>query len=218
VGWAFSFLPPLLFWLGWRFTFSSSRAGGVVFFLLTDRAGPGVSVRGIRCGGPDPVQRCRCVCACVWRPRARAVRAPGGCSGECPSDMAATRTRRRGRVAGVIAHGVAVAWVWRGWAKAMAAAWLGPVLGVRTHARGAWLPRTAARPCRARSTGDPGPRHDAAARGRWRRRGQGRRVGLLQETNGTVAGGKGVLGFPYRGFIGGAKLTPAAREKKGRRR
>jgi hypothetical protein len=43
-------------------------------------------------------------------------------------------------------HGMARAWLW-----------------VRAHARGAWLPRAAAWPCRARGTGIPGPRHDAAA-------------------------------------------------------
>jgi hypothetical protein len=58
-------------------------------------------------------------------------------------------------------HGEAGTRAWRGWASS--SAWARS--GACTHARGAWLPRTAARPCRARGTGAPGPRHDAAARG-----------------------------------------------------
>jgi hypothetical protein len=46
-----------------------------------------------------------------------------------------------------------------------AAARLGFVLWVRAHARGFWSSKAAAWPCRARSTGIPSPRHDAAARG-----------------------------------------------------
>jgi hypothetical protein len=85
-------------------------------------------------------------------------------------DANATSRPRRG----VAAHGEAVARARRGWGAGMArlgcgarsaGAWPGLVARVHTHARGTWRPRAAAWPCRARGTGIPGPRHDAAAKG-----------------------------------------------------
>jgi hypothetical protein len=49
-------------------------------------------------------------CVRVW--------APEGRSGKCLNDLAATRTRRRGRVAVANAHGEAVARAWLGWGAA----------------------------------------------------------------------------------------------------
>jgi hypothetical protein len=42
------------------------------------------------------------------------VRTPEGCSGKSLNGLATTRMRRRGHVAGVDAHGEAVARAWRG--------------------------------------------------------------------------------------------------------
>jgi hypothetical protein len=122
--------------------------------------------------GSGVVARIRCdrKCACVWVGRARRrVRCgrPRGARGKAPKtrprrerDVAVASRggrARRGRGAGVAKLGPRQQ---HGMARARS--------GVRAHARGAWLPRAAAWPCRARSTGDPGPRHDAAARGRRR--------------------------------------------------
>jgi hypothetical protein len=73
----------------------------------------------------------------------------------------------------VTAHSKAVAGSWRGMARLGRgrpdgnAARLGRVRpqGVGVHAHGSWPSRAAAWPCRARGTGIPGPRHDAAAKG-----------------------------------------------------
>jgi hypothetical protein len=90
--------------------------------LLSDRTGPGVSHGGIRCGGLDPVQQTRvCECVCV---------APERCSEKGLNGRVATRTRRRGRIAGVDAHGGAVARAWRSWGQGS-----GHSSGVRARAR-----------------------------------------------------------------------------------
>jgi hypothetical protein len=76
---------------------------------LTVCLGPGVSVRGIRCGGPDPVQQTRVrVCVCV---------APEGACGVSAQGVLGERPQRPGRDAnatsrscrGVDAHGETVA-------------------------------------------------------------------------------------------------------------
>jgi hypothetical protein len=55
---------------------------------------------------------------------------------------------------------------WRGRGAARCGARLALVVArVRTQARGSWLPRATAWPCRARGAGIPGPRHDAATEG-----------------------------------------------------
>jgi hypothetical protein len=75
------------------------------------------------------------------------------------------------------------------------------------HARGSWLPRAAAWPCRARGTGIPGPRHDAAAKGdglRWRK--AARQVPAQERHRGRGIGGPKVY---YRGVIG---ITGSTRE------
>jgi hypothetical protein len=89
----------------------SSRAGGLLSFFA-DKAVPRVGLRGSQCGGA----RIRCA---DGRARVRVsaearmrVWAPDGHSGKCLNGMAATRTRRRGRVAGVDAHGEAMARAW----------------------------------------------------------------------------------------------------------
>jgi hypothetical protein len=60
----------------------------------------------------------------------------------------------------------------RGGGMARLGAQPGRAARVRTHARGSWLPRATAWPCRARGTGIPGPRHDATAVRRQRQRGK----------------------------------------------
>jgi hypothetical protein len=99
--------------------------------------------------------------------------APEGCSGECLNGMAATRTRRHDRLAGVDAHGEAVAQAWRG----KAGCGLGPV-----HARAQVLVsqgRGVVVPCAGRRHPGPAARRGGgeamAVAGKWRR------VGLLQE-------------------------------------
>jgi hypothetical protein len=127
--------------------------------------------------------------------------------GEMPQwhgrDANATSRSRRG---GVGVHGEAVAQAWRGWMRLGLAAW------VRTHARGAWLPRAAVWPCRARGTGIPGPRHDAAAGGRRRLRGAKQRVGLLQEQTARRPEGREVL----RVSTEGSSAAQGSRRQQGK--
>jgi hypothetical protein len=68
-----------------------------------------------------------------------------------------------------------------------AGARLGLTARLRMHAHGSWVPRAAAWPCRARGTGIPGPRHDAAAEGDDGCGLDKRRGGLLHKS-GTMAG------------------------------
>jgi hypothetical protein len=137
------------------------------------------------------------------------VRAPGGCSGKCPSDLAATRTRRRGRVAGVIAHGVAVAWVWRGWAKARQQHGSGSSWGcAHTRAVPGWPGPRRGRAVR----GAPAPRArgtTAAAEGDGVRGSEQRRDGLLQE---KWHGGRRGAGVP-KAPTEGSSARPAAAGK-----
>jgi hypothetical protein len=142
--------------------------------------------------------------------------APEGCSRKGPKGCVATRTRRRVHVAGVDAHGGAVARAWRSWGQGSGHGLC--VREVRAHARGFWFSRAAAWPCRARSTGGPGPRHDAAARGDG---GSGGISGASGSCKKKWQGGRrdrGPYGF-YRGLIGGSKaLAGSTGEKKGQRR
>jgi hypothetical protein len=148
--------------------------------LLTARAQTSVSV------GSGVVARIRCdrrACVCVAPEGVCGVSAQGAL-GEMPQwhgrDANATSRPRRG----VGAHGEAVAQAWRGWLRLGLAVW------VRTHARGAWLPRAAAWPCRARGTGTPGARHDTAAVGRRRLRGKEAARRAPARKGGTAAGGE----------------------------
>jgi hypothetical protein len=132
-------------------------------------------------------------------------------------DVAATARGHRARRG----HGGVVVWLRRlrrgagGKARLgprqRAAARLGLAARVRTHARGSWLPRAAVWPCRARGTGIPGPRHGAAARGRWRWRARraARRVPAQERRQGRK--GEGVLGVATEG----SSASPAARDREG---
>jgi hypothetical protein len=190
-----SFLLPL--WLGCPFTFSSSRAGGVVLLLLTDRAGPGVSARGIRyvaaqirCGGR--------VCACAWGARRRVqCERLRGARGNAPETWP-----RRERDVAVASRG--------GRARR------GP--GRRAAAR-LGCARTRAGP------GIPGPRRGRAVRGApaaWvrgptRRRGATAVAGeeaarrAPARRSGTAAGG---TGGPRDGYTEGSSAWPAAVGKR----
>jgi hypothetical protein len=104
VGWAFSSPPPPLFWLGRRFIFRSSRAGGVASFSSLTRRAQASATVGIRCGGARV--RCGrrvCVCACV-RVRGR----PRGARGKVPKAVS-RRERDVAFTSRVDAHGGAVA-------------------------------------------------------------------------------------------------------------
>jgi hypothetical protein len=94
------------------------------------------------------VQGCVCVCVGIVGVCAQAH---ARCSAKSPKGLAATRTRRCSRVAG----SPRTARPWRGHGEA--GVWPGHVVWVGTHARGSWLPRGVAWPCRARGTGIPGP-------------------------------------------------------------
>jgi hypothetical protein len=149
------------------------------------------------------------VCVYVWATRACAsVNARGVFGGkpQRPSrDVNATSRPCRG----VDAHGEAVARAWRGWARSGLAA------RVRTHARGFWFSRTAAWPCRARGTGIPGPRHDAAAKGDGSYGARRRRDGLLHTRWHGGRKGRVVLWLGYGGFIGGARHHAGSTGKEG---
>jgi hypothetical protein len=103
----------------------------------SDVAGPGSGVQaGVRVGAVG-------VCVCE---RPEGVRESASKAWpRCERDVAATSWSRRTR------RGRGEAWAVWAWG---------------THARGSWFPRAAAWPCRARSTGIPGPWPDAAARRR----------------------------------------------------
>jgi hypothetical protein len=78
--------------------------------------------------GPDPVRQ-KGVRVCVWAPKGRL--------GKCLNYLAATRTQRRGRVAGANAHGEAMARAWLGWGVASEEA--GTAVGqCRVCVRAAW--------------------------------------------------------------------------------
>jgi hypothetical protein len=144
------------------------------------------------------------VSVCVWAPRrACGCGRPKGARGN-----ASTAWPRRERDIAVALRGwTRTAKPWRGWAwRARRWARLGFVLWVRAHMRGFWFSRAAAWPCRARSTGGPGPQHDAAARGVGVCGGGGgskRRVGLLQEKVARQPGEDGVPRVYYGRFLGG---------------
>jgi hypothetical protein len=172
-----SSLPFLLAGLALRLLLA--RAGGVVLLPLSDSAAPGVGLRWIPCG--DARIRCaggRARVRVSAEARVRVLRPKSA------REKASTAGSRRERDVAFPSRGwarTAEPWRGRGETGAKAAARLG--LGVRTHARGLWFSRAAAWPCRARGTGDPGPRHDAAARGGDGGGGKGsRRDGLLQRT------------------------------------
>jgi hypothetical protein len=162
-------------------------------FLLADRPAPRVSLGGIRCGGA----RIRCGrWVCVWAPWACVCGVPGGCSGKSLKGSAATRTRCRGHVAG----SSRTVRPWRGHGEA--GAWPGHAAQVRTHARGSWRPRAAVWPCRARGTGIPSPRHDAAAEGDGGCGEDGGAMRLLHKRRHGGRKGEGVLRLGYGWFIG----------------
>jgi hypothetical protein len=139
--------------VGWLDASSSPpRGSGCLLFFssLTGWAQLSASA-GSDVASPDAARQMR-VCVRVSAEARVRVWTPEGRSGKCLNGMAATRTRRRGRIAGVDMHGEVVvqARLRQGWVRC-------------THARESWFPRAAAWPCRARGTGIPGPRHNAAA-------------------------------------------------------
>jgi hypothetical protein len=79
---------------------------------------------------------------------------------------------------------------------------LGLALRVRTHVCVFCLPRAAACPCRARGTGIPGPRHDAAAKGDDSCRLDEQRDGLRHKSGMKAERGKGDPRAGYEGIIG----------------
>jgi hypothetical protein len=81
-------------------------------------------------------------------------------------------------------HGGVVAWHGEAGTRLSLSAW------VCTHARGSWLIRAVALPCRARGTGIPGPRHDIAGEGNGGCGLVGRRGRLLHKS-GTRPDGRG---------------------------
>jgi hypothetical protein len=79
-----------------------------------DRAVPRGGLGGIRCGGPGSGAAGGRACVRVGAVARVRVWTLEGCSRKGLNGLAATRTRRRGHVAGVVAHGEAVARAWRG--------------------------------------------------------------------------------------------------------
>jgi hypothetical protein len=196
--------------------FSSSLAGlPLRLLLLADRTAPCISLGGIQCGRAwirGAVGGRACVR--VVHP-GRANRCMRGVQGKSPKD----RPRREHDVAAAVrghcarqGRGGVVAWRRRlrrgvrGKARLgprqRAVAWLGFAVRVRVHARGFWSSRATVWPCRARGTGIPGPRHDAAVRGDSVCRGTvaARRVPAQEAAQRPE--GKGVLWPGYGGFIG----------------
>jgi hypothetical protein len=162
-----------------RFIFSSSRPGGFCSsLLLTDRLGPGVGVHEIKCGGAGSGAKERRACVHVGAEARVRVWAPEGHSGKCLNGLAATLTRRRDRVAGVDAHGKAVAQARLGWGAASMEAGTAGSHGQGAHARARVLAsqgRGVAVPC-------AGLRHPGPAA----RRGGGKATAVAGEDRGAT--------------------------------
>jgi hypothetical protein len=143
--------------VGWRPSLPSSPLAGppLFFSLLSDGSVPRVSLRWIWCGGLDLVRQ-EDGRVCAWAPR-RACEC--GCRKGARGN-ASTAWPRRERDVAVASQGwtrAARPWRRQGWGA------VGSRGTGRTHARGSWQPRAAVWPCRARGTGIPGSRHNAAA-------------------------------------------------------